>query len=429
MSAADIAKLLPPSLLLPAHLSAHKYFFVCTLTVAAWDTLVLSPRTWRLMKTKASWHIVISAAIFSPTAQQEWPPLKILYHLLRYIMPIEFTIVAVAFFDTKWPFERCQNFYLFEPIVTMCLVSLCSVVALIRLHAIFDHSKAVLGGLGMLLILQVGVMAACCAFYRPMPLKEGQGCIAGPTANWVGIYWLAPTIFWSTAFGLALLRSIQSLQTKPLGPWKLMLRDGLNLYGAIWLVNMINMLFWFIVQPLDNADTIKTIVTSMTAVLTVTMTLRIILSVRGSLQSGGAYSGTTSSSASRSHPSNSGALPGSNSGPHIISTRATHPVVNIQTERHHTVSGGHQHTKSGGGVGTGRQTYTLDGMHSRSERDWQDDNASNVSGVDAKGGDIGEYGVTEDKSRALASEEDVAAARAQSTVRVMVDREVDERRE
>ncbi|KAG8693933.1 hypothetical protein FRC08_008802, partial [Ceratobasidium sp. 394] len=209
----QIKQLLPPSLLLPPHLSAHKYFFVCTLTVAAWDTLVLSPRTWRLMKTK------------------EWPPLKIMYHLLRYLMPIEFTIVAVAFFDTKWSFDMCRRFYLFEPIVTMCLVSLCSVVALIRLHAIFDHSKAVLGGLSVLLLVQVATMAACCAFYRPMPLKEGQGCIAGPTSNWVGIYWLAPTLFWVVAFGLALTRSIQSVRVKPLGPWKLMLRDGLNLYG------------------------------------------------------------------------------------------------------------------------------------------------------------------------------------------------------
>lgn len=191
---------------------------------------------------------------------------------------------------------------------------------------------------------------------------------------------------------------------------------------------MVNVLFWFIARPIDNADTIKTIVTSMTAVLTVTMTLRIILSVRGSLQSGGAYSGTTSSGASRSHPSNSGAIPGSNSGPHIISTRATHPVVNIQTERHHTVSGGgHQHTKSGGGVGTGRQTYTLDEMRGRSERD--DDNLSNVSGVDVKGAEIGEYGITEDKPHALASEEDITATRTQPIVRVMVDRDVDERRE
>ncbi|KAG9092410.1 hypothetical protein FRC06_000115 [Ceratobasidium sp. 370] len=303
----QIAKLLPPSLLLPPHLSAHKYFFVCTLTVAAWDTLVLSPRTWRLMKTK------------------EWPPLKVIYHLLRYLMPIEFTIVAVAFFDTKWSFHMCQRFYLFEPIVTMCLVSLCSVVALIRLHAIFDHSKAVLGGLSVLLLVQVGTMAACCAFYRPMPLKEGQGCIAGPVANWVGIYWLAPTLFWTVAFGLALTRSIQSVRVKPLGAWKLMLRDGLNLYG---------------------------------------------------------------------------------------------------TERHHTVSGGGAQTKSIGGVGTGRQTYTLDEM--RGQTEWQDDALSHMSGLDVKGGEIGEYGGAEDKSRALASEDDVSGA---TGVKVKVDQEVDYRRD
>lgn len=64
--------------------SVLQYLMVCTLTVAAWDTLVLSPRTWRLMKTN------------------EWPLLKISYHILRYLMPVEFTIVAVAFFDSKW---------------------------------------------------------------------------------------------------------------------------------------------------------------------------------------------------------------------------------------------------------------------------------------------------------------------------------------
>ena len=73
---ADITDLLPPSLNLPAHLSAHKYFFVCTLTVAAWDTLVLSPRSWRLMKTR------------------EWPVLKIIFHFLRFFMPAEFIVVG-----------------------------------------------------------------------------------------------------------------------------------------------------------------------------------------------------------------------------------------------------------------------------------------------------------------------------------------------
>ena len=83
----DSAPQLPPSLDLPPHLSAQKYFFVCTLTVAAWDTLVLSPRSWRLLKSKG------------------WPFLKIAYNFLRIFMPVEFTIVGVAFFDTKWSLE------------------------------------------------------------------------------------------------------------------------------------------------------------------------------------------------------------------------------------------------------------------------------------------------------------------------------------
>jgi hypothetical protein len=112
----------------------------------------------------------------------------------------------------------------------------------------------------------------------------------------VGIYWVAPTLFYTTTFVLALIRSRQSLVNKPLSPWKLMLRDGLNLYGAIWIVNMANMLFWFIITPTGNADSVKTIVTSMAAVLTTSMTLRIILSVRGTLAHGGSFAGASSAS-------------------------------------------------------------------------------------------------------------------------------------
>jgi hypothetical protein len=85
-----------------------------------------------------------------------------------------------------------------------------------------------------------------------------------------------------------------------------MLRDGLNLYGAIWIVNMVNMLFWFIVKPTGIDDTIKTTVTSMAAVLTTTMTLRIILSVRGSLVHGGAFAGSSSSGAQHGPGSSGG---------------------------------------------------------------------------------------------------------------------------
>jgi len=284
----SLADALPPSLNLPPHLSAHKYLFVCTLTVAAWDTLVLSPRTWRLFKTP------------------ERSALKTLFYFLRAFMPVEFTIVAVAFFDTNWSQATCGHFYLFEPICTAILLAATSAVHVIRINAIYEKNKAVLFGLGSLFAIQVVVTAVASAFYESVPLLEGQGCIAGPKHIWVGMYWVATTVLYSATFILALIRSIDSLKLKPLTPWKLMLRDGLNLYGAIWIVHMVNMLFWFIIKPTGPADTIRTIVTSMAAVITTSMTLRIILSVRGTLVSGGTFAGSST--------------PGSSHTTHVIST-------------------------------------------------------------------------------------------------------------
>ncbi|KAJ3485855.1 hypothetical protein NLI96_g4652 [Meripilus lineatus] len=226
------ADILPPSLNLPPHLSAHKYFFVCTLTVAAWDTLVLSPRAWRLFRTK------------------EWPPLKIIFHILRFYMPIEFTIVGTSVspypITDLAPYPRLNlqashsstqsgpktRFYLFEPICTAILLAMCSIVHVIRIHAIYEKSRAVLAGMGSLFALQVVVTAIACGFFRSTPLLEGQGCIASPKANWVGIYWLSATLTYTASFVLALIRSFKSLAIKPITKWKLMLRDGLNLYGV-----------------------------------------------------------------------------------------------------------------------------------------------------------------------------------------------------
>jgi hypothetical protein len=352
----SLAAALPPSLNLPHHLSAHKYFMVCTLTVAAWDTLVLSPRTWRLMKTPG------------------WPTLKILFHFLRFWMPAEFIVVAVAFFDTKWTQDVCQKFYLFEPICTAILLAATSAIHVIRIHAIYDKNRTILMTMAGLFGIQIVVTAVSFPFYRSVPLLEGQGCIAGPRSNWVGIYWLAPTVLYLTSFGLAMKRSLVSLDAKPLSPWKLMLRDGLNLYGAIAVVNLINVLFWFIMKPTGVEDPIKTIVTSMAAVLTTSMSLRIVLSVRGSLAHGGSFalsgtSGTSSSSRTT----------------HVISTRSGAPT-NISSHTPHT--------------------YTLDEMRSKTDGEWA------VGDVDAKSS------VTESKGGVLESD------KANQGVKVVVDRQV-----
>jgi hypothetical protein len=273
---------------------------------------------------------------------KEWPILKVLFYFLRIFMPVEFTIVAVAFFDTKWSQASCNKFYLFEPICTAILLAAASAVHVVRIYAIYDKNRTILFSLGALFGVQVAVTGVACAFYRSVPLLAGQGCIAGPKDKWIGMYWVAPAALYTATFVLALYRSIDSRRIKPLTPWKLMLRDGLNLYGAIWIVQMVNVLFWFIIKPTGPADPIRTIVTSMAAVITSSMTLRIILSVRGTLASGGTYAGS-------SVPTNSSRTT------HVISTTRSLPI------------------------GARTPTYTLDEVRTGGKEMWVDETSVHES--------------------------------------------------
>jgi hypothetical protein len=86
--------------------------------------------------------------------------------------------------------------------MTAILLSISSLVIVIRVSAIYEQSRPVTFGLGALLVIQVIVQAVCCGFYEPLALKPGQGCIAAPKHEWGGIYWLAPTILYLVAVSL-----------------------------------------------------------------------------------------------------------------------------------------------------------------------------------------------------------------------------------
>ncbi|KAF9219158.1 hypothetical protein BS17DRAFT_789920 [Gyrodon lividus] len=291
---------LPAYLDLPPHLSAQKYFFVCTLTVLAWDTLVLTPRSYKLGRTK------------------NWPALKALYYFLQVWVLTDFVVTGAMFFSTSViQATDCRRFWPYEPICTAILLFAASAIHVIRVSAIYSHASRIRILLLLLLFVQAVVTAICCGFYRSVHLQDGQGCIAGPLNNmsWVGIYWLAPTILYATSFSLAVMRSLQTLEVKSVTPWRLMLRDNLNLYGAVLLINLVNVFFYFIMTPTDPTDPIKTIVSSMAGVLTATMSMRIVLGVKGPLDNGGSFS------ASGSGPASSGTS-GSLSAPGVGVARA-----------------------------------------------------------------------------------------------------------
>ncbi|KAH7910494.1 hypothetical protein BJ138DRAFT_1114048 [Hygrophoropsis aurantiaca] len=330
-SGAAPALQLPNSLNLPAHLSAQKYFFVCTLTVLAWDTLVLTPRSYKLARISG------------------WPALKAMYYFLQIWVLADFVVTGVMFFSTTVdPDTTCRAFWPYEPICTAILLAVASGVHVIRITAIYNHHPRIRALMGGLFAVQVVVTAICCGFYRSVHLLSGQGCIAGPLNNaaWVGIYWLAPTLLYITSFVLAVQRSLASqvpsaasslfshnnshpssgtlVGQKKLTPWRLMLRDNLNLYGAILLVNLANVLFYFSITPTDNTDPIRTIVSSMAGVLTATMSMRIVLGVRGPLVGGGSFLASGTSASGSGSGSGSG-------GPHTHSLSQSRPGPNPPT--------------------------------------------------------------------------------------------------
>ncbi|KAJ7488105.1 hypothetical protein FB451DRAFT_1529132 [Mycena latifolia] len=95
-------------------------------------------------------------------------------------------------------------------------------------------------------------------------------------------------------------------------------RDGLNLYGVVCVVNVVNLHFWFIINPTDEADPTRTIVTSMTAVLTTSNTLRIVLVIRGRLARGGSFAPPGLADTSKSSRAT-----------HILATRPGLPTLTL----------------------------------------------------------------------------------------------------
>ena len=63
-------------------------------------------------------------------------------------------------------FQQCSHFFLFEPICTAILLAACSIVHVIRIHAIYEKNRNILYGMGGLLAFQIVVTAICCGFYR-----------------------------------------------------------------------------------------------------------------------------------------------------------------------------------------------------------------------------------------------------------------------
>jgi hypothetical protein len=152
----------------------------------------------------------------------------------------------------------------------------------------------------------------------------------------------------------------------------------------------------------------------MAAVLTTTMTLRIILSVRGSLAQGGAYAGSAVSSSNRANTTThvlSSAGRANPVPPHPSSFGPTASSFGAQSNGRNVLEyGGPERKGSLNGGGQGKEgTYTLDEMRDKAARGEWNEGASDgrSSIIEVK------EGVLDDNARVF------------DGVKVTIDREVD----
>jgi len=159
----------------------------------------------------------------------------------------------------------------------------------------------------------------------------------------------------------------------------------------------------------------------MTAVLTTTMTLRIILGVRGSLAHGGTYSGVSSGSGTHHTRSAVGNPSQAGIGSRVNTNGGVVNIGGVATPN--GPRGGVSHNLN---HGVGAHTYTIDEMRSKAERDWAADGASDADDKQstfAADRDDGRLGYQE-KGAPLADDDRDSKPRSEG-VKVTIDREVD----
>lgn len=116
---------------------AGKYFFLATLTVLLYDHLLTLPEEVSTVWKKKKTYVLC------------------LFLLIRYYAPIAVSIVAVGFFSTAMTRERCKNWMLFLPLgITMPLMLFPGILMLVRVYALYNRNKIILGLLSTILLAQ-----------------------------------------------------------------------------------------------------------------------------------------------------------------------------------------------------------------------------------------------------------------------------------
>jgi len=211
---------------------------------------------------------------------------SVLFLLNRYLTPLQFIVIVVAFQDPGWTKKACHDYVKFEGASTVALVAICELIMILRVYALYGRSAFVLVPLLCLWVMQITTSAIGIQSGFSVPLPPGiPGCILTGSSKMFSAVWWAPLITDSCIFILTLWKTREYIKNSRRSPTiDLFIRDGAMYFCAIFGANLLNTLIYFLAPANMNA-----VGASFSQLITSVMVSRLVLNLRSVSESLSVY--------------------------------------------------------------------------------------------------------------------------------------------
>ncbi|CAE6502391.1 unnamed protein product [Rhizoctonia solani] len=240
------------------HLVAGKYFMLASFVILIYD------------------HAITLAEEVDRIWQQEWTGATWLFALNRYLTELQF--IVNLHFMTPTGLAKCEDFIPFPGASTLVSIAIAEIILILRVYALYQRNKYVLGLLAFFWTGQVIVMGTTMRHPTRVKLPEGLvGCIQGGNGSYAAAFWLAPLATDSVILALTVVKSLQYIyKTNYRVPLiNVILRDGILYFTVILSANLLNCLVYYLAPP-----SLQVVGASFSQIITVVMISRLQLNLR-----------------------------------------------------------------------------------------------------------------------------------------------------
>jgi hypothetical protein len=207
----------------------------------------------------------------------------VLWFLNRYLSPLGYIVVIVAFHDPSWGPAACNRYVLFPEVLKIFTATAVGIIFILRLYAIYSRSRTILVVFSLLLMLELAVKIYAFTDGVRLQLPPGLvGCVlTGKSAPGARIVytWVAELIFDSCVFFSTLYKALQLHRSMAHSTaselLRIFLRDGIMYFAVIFVSNLVTTVI-FVSAPPD----LKVINASFSTLITSLMVSRLMLNLR-----------------------------------------------------------------------------------------------------------------------------------------------------